>query len=55
MLINKRENAGLKHLNNFKAFVEYSNDTDDIYKNTEKCNPTKKCKILIVSNCWYAK
>ena len=42
------ESAGLKHLNDCKSFVEYSNDMDDIYKNIEKYNPNKKCKILIV-------
>ena len=31
-----------------KAFVEYSNDMDGIYKNTEEYNANKKCKILIV-------
>ena len=31
--INKKESAGLKHLNDSKAFIEYSNDTDDIYEN----------------------
>ena len=31
-----------------KAFIEYSNDMDDIYKNIEKYNPNKKRKILIV-------
>ena len=35
LLINKRETAGLKYLNDSKAFVEYSNDMDDIYKNIE--------------------
>ena len=25
-----------------KLFLEYSNDIDDIYKNTEECNPNKK-------------
>ena len=39
ILINKRENTGLKHLNN----SEYTNDMDNIYKNIEK-----KCKMLIV-------
>ena len=33
-----------------KAFIEYSNDMDDIYKNTEEYNPSKKRKILIVSD-----
>ena len=35
LLINKRESTGLKYLNDSKAFIEYSNDMDDIYKNIE--------------------
>ena len=31
-----------------KAFIDYSNDIDEIYKNFEKCNPNEKYKILIV-------
>ena len=46
-LINKRESRGLKHLNDSKAFIKYSNDMDDIYKNIEEYNPIKKRKILI--------
>ena len=38
MLINKRESTGLKYLNDSKAFIEYSNDMDDIYKNIEEYN-----------------
>ena len=38
----------LKHFNNSKAFIEYSNNMDDIYKNVEEYNPNKKRKILIV-------
>ena len=34
-LINKRKSTRSKHLNYSKAFIEYSNDTDDIYKNIE--------------------
>ena len=34
--------------NNSKAFIEYSNDMDQIYKNIEEYNPNKKGKILIV-------
>ena len=30
-LINKRENKGLKHFNDPKAFIEYSNDMKDVY------------------------
>ena len=37
-LINKRESTGLKHFIYFKAFIEYSNDTDDIYKNIKEYN-----------------
>ena len=48
LLINKRENTGLKYLSDSKAFIEYSNDMDDIYKNIEDYNPNKKRKILIV-------
>ena len=46
--INKNESTGLKHFNDSKAFIEYSNDMDDIYKNIEEYNPNKKRKILIV-------
>ena len=47
-LINKRQSTGLKHLNHSKAFIEYSNDMDDIYKNIEEYNLNKKHEILIV-------
>ena len=47
-LINKWESTVLKHFNDSKAFIEYSNDTDDIYKNIEQYNPNKNRKILIV-------
>ena len=47
-LINKRESTGLKHFNGPKAFLEYSNDIQNVYKNIEKYNPGKKGKILIV-------
>ena len=38
LLINKREIIGLKYLNDSKAFIENSNDMDDIYKNIEEYN-----------------
>ena len=31
-LINKRERVGINHLNDPKAFIEYSNDMHDVYK-----------------------
>ena len=47
-LIKKRENAGIKHLNDSKAFIECSNTMDDVYKNIDDYNPSRKRKILIV-------
>ena len=48
LLTNKRESAGLKYLNDSKDFVEYSDVTDDVYKNIEEYNPNNKQKILII-------
>ena len=47
-LINKRESKGLKHFNDPKAFIEYSNNMQDVYKNINENNADKECKILIV-------
>ena len=47
-LINKREEVGLDHFNNPKAFIEYSNDMQDVYKNIDNYNLGKERKILIV-------
>ena len=47
-LIKKRENAGIKHLNDPKAFIEYSNAMDDVYENIDDYNPNRKRKTLIV-------
>ena len=47
-LISKREKVGLNHFNDPKAFIEYSNDMQDVYKNIEDYNPIKKRKVLIV-------
>ena len=47
-LINKREKVGLDHFDDPKAFMEYSNDTQDVYENIEDYNPIKKGKVLIV-------
>ena len=46
-IINKRECIGINHLNDPKAFIEYSNDMHDIYKNIDLYNPDKENKILI--------
>ena len=34
-------------MNDSKAFIEHSNDMNDIYKNIEEYNPNKERKILI--------
>ena len=47
-LINKMERVGLKLFNDAKAFIEYSNDMHDVYKNIHSYNPDKENKILIV-------
>ena len=47
-LINKREKVGLDHFDDPKAFIEYSNDMQDVHKNIDDYNPRKKCKVLIV-------
>ena len=47
-LINIREKVGLKHFNGPKAFIEYSNDIQDVYKNTDENNIDRERKILIV-------
>ena len=47
-LINKRESVGLKHFTDHKAFIEYSNDMHDVYKNIDNYNLNKENKVLIV-------
>ena len=47
-LINKRESTELKYFNDPKAFIEYSNDMQDVYKYINECNTDKEHKILIV-------
>ena len=39
---------GINHFNDPKAFIEYSNDMHDVYKNIDDYNPDKENKILIV-------
>ena len=47
-LIKKRENAGIKQLNNSNAFIGCSNTMDDVYENIDEYNPNKKIKNSIV-------
>ena len=49
--INKRESTGLKHLNDPKAFIEYSSDMQDVQKDIDdkdKDNIDKERKTVIV-------
>ena len=43
-LIKKREDVGIKHLNNTNAFIECSNTMDDVYENINDYNPIRKEK-----------
>ena len=47
-LIKKRENAGIKHLNNRNAFIERSYAMNNVYKNINTYNPIRKRKKI---NC----
>ena len=44
MLINKTENTGLKHLNDFKAFIEILKN----FKIIEECNLKKKRHEIMI-------
>ena len=47
-LINKREQAGIKNLNDPHAFIEYSNDMDDVFDNINNYNKNSDKKVLII-------
>ena len=47
-LIKNRKNAGIKHLNDSKVFIECSNTMDDIYENINNYNPNRRRKILFL-------
>ena len=47
-LISKREQAGIKDLNDPTAFIEHSNTIDDILENIEDYIKKRKRKVLIV-------
>ena len=47
ILIKKRENAGIKYLNDLNAFIECFNTMDDIYEDINDYNPSRKRKIII--------
>ena len=39
---------GINHSKDPEAFIEYSNDMHDVYKNIDNYNPDKENKMLIV-------
>ena len=44
-LINKREQAGIKNLNDPYAFIEYSNDMNHILDDINNCNKNRDKKV----------
>ena len=48
LLFNNRKNAGIKYFNDSTAFIEYSNDMDDVFTNIDDYNKKRKRKLLIV-------
>ena len=49
-LINKREQAGIKNLNDPQAFIEYSDDMNDVYAVISNYNKKRENRVLIVSD-----
>ena len=47
-LIKKRESIGIKHFNDPKAFIEFSNDMEGVHKNINDYNLDKENKILVI-------
>ena len=47
-LIKNCKIAGIKHLNDSRAYIECSNTMDDVYENIDDYNLNRKRKILIV-------
>ena len=48
MLKNGREKVGIKIIKSLKAFIDYSQTTDDVSENLEDYDPTKKRRVLVV-------
>ena len=47
-LINIREKVGIDHHDDPRAYIEYSNDMHDVYKNIDEYNLDEENKTLIV-------
>ena len=48
LLIKKRKDARIKNLNDPTAFIQYSNNMDDVYNNIDDYNSKRKRKVWIV-------
>ena len=48
VLIEKRKDVGIKHLNDPNAFIECSNTIDDVYKNIDDYNLNRKIKVFMI-------
>ena len=49
-LINKREQAGIKNLNDPHAFIEYLSDMNDVLDDINNYNKNRDKKVLIISD-----
>ena len=47
-LINKREQVGIEMLQNAKAFIEHSNNMNDVFENINNYNKKRNKKVLLV-------
>ena len=47
-LINKREQAGIKNLNDPHAFIEYSSDMNDVLDDINNCDKNRDQKVLTI-------
>ena len=48
LLIKGTEKVGTKNFKNPKTLFDYSQTTNDVYRNLDDCNPTKKKRMSIV-------
>ena len=51
-LIKKRENGGIRHLNDPNALIECFNTMDDVYEDIKDYNPSRKRKIFLFLMTW---
>ena len=54
LIINRRQEVGIKHEKNKNTFIDYSQTVADVYENLEGCNPTNKTKLFMVFNDFIA-